>query len=424
MRSAQRVADVVKLLDSLGPEERARVAAVLNVPPLSVHLDQPPPVEDERGGTPQATMFYAVLRNALGDDRPARVTVGGAPAAWQPPRGPGFGGGPMGMGMGGGAHRAPPPGMSITTHVRLTDGTWATFDTHMTQAAATFPWRLLATLGILLAAVLLLSYVAVRWITRPIDALASAADELGRDIHRLPLPETGPTEVRRAANAFNTMQSRLVRLIDDRTRILAAMSHDLRTPITRMRLRAELMDDAESREKFEKDLAEMESMVTQALDFMRGVGAREPVQPIDVMALIHSLQAENREMGRMITVEGQVREPYLAAPSLLKRCIRNLVDNAVFYGGGADVVLEDARAQLAVHVRDRGPGIPDDQLENVFEPFVRLESSRSKETGGTGLGLGIARNIARLHGGDIRLRNMEGGGLEATLTLPRATDRC
>jgi signal transduction histidine kinase len=215
-----------------------------------------------------------------------------------------------------------------------------------------------------------------------------------------------------------------VRLIDDRTRILAAMSHDLRTPITRMRLRAELMDDAESREKFEKDLAEMESMVTQALDFMRGVGAREPVQPIDVMALIHSLQAENREMGRMITVEGQVREPYLAAPSLLKRCIRNLVDNAVFYGGGADVVLEDARAQLAVHVRDRGPGIPDDQLENVFEPFVRLESSRSKETGGTGLGLGIARNIARLHGGDIRLRNMEGGGLEATLTLPRATDRC
>jgi signal transduction histidine kinase len=431
MRPAQRVADIVKLLDSMSPADRDRIAGILNVPPMTVSLDRPPLAEDApTAGGPHGAMFATVLRAALGDDRPIRVVTTGAPPDWTAGARQGFGTGSMGgqqMGgqqMGGqmgagGMHRFPPAGMSILTQVQLRDGSWATFDTQVPEAAATLPWRLLLTLGILLAAVLLLSYVAVRWVTRPLHVLASAADELGRDIHRPPLPEEGPAEVSRAARAFNTMQHRLVRLIDDRTRILAAMSHDLKTPITRMRLRAELLDDDEVRSRFERDLKEMETMVTETLEFMRGLGKREPAQPIDMTALLETLQSENEDMGRTITVAGRAPKPYVGSPSLLKRCIANLIDNAVVYGGRADVTVADEPSGMIIRVRDHGAGIPDDRLEAVFEPFFRLEGSRSRETGGTGLGLGIARDIARVHGGEVRLRNHEQGGLEATLTLPR-----
>jgi signal transduction histidine kinase len=317
-------------------------------------------------------------------------------------------------------HRFPHDGFALLAQVQLTDGTWATFDSQLPPSSATLPWRLLLTLLVLLAAVLLISWVAVRWITRPLGVLATAADELGRNINRPPLPETGPLEVSHAARAFNTMQSRLVRLIEDRTRLLAAMSHDLKTPITRMRLRAELLDDDATRAKFDSDLREMESMVSETLDFMRGLGAREPAQPIDVTALLESLQSDYEAMGRAVTVAGRADAPYRGMPSQLKRCLANLIDNATLYGQCADIAIEDAPAALTIRVRDQGPGIPQDKLESVFDPFVRLEGSRSRETGGTGLGLSIAREIARAHGGDIRLANRPDGGLEAILTLARA----
>ncbi len=258
----------------------------------------------------------------------------------------------------------------------------------------------------------------MRWVTRPLKVLATAADELGRDINRPPLPESGPLEVNRAARAFNTMQARLARFIDERTRLLTAMSHDLKTPITRMRLRAELLDDDQLREKFEKDLIEMETMVGETLDFMRGLSSHEPEQPIDVMTLLASLQADNEAMGRSVTIDGQVARPWSGAPQLLKRCISNLIDNAVNYGKRAEIWAEEEPDQLIIRVRDHGPGIPDSDIDKVFEPFYRLEASRNRESGGTGLGLSIARNIAQAHGGDLRLRNHEEGGLEATLTLP------
>jgi signal transduction histidine kinase len=424
IRSAQRISDIVKLLDSSSPADRARIARILNVPPLAVSLDRPPSREESPPASgPRAAMLSTLLRNALGDDRSIRVSVSGAAPDRRPGRGPGFGPGPMAGPMAGaGMHHFAPPGMSILTQVQLADGTWATFDSQIGEASASLPWRLLLTLSVLLAAVLLLSYVAVRWVTRPLHVLAAAADELGRDIHRPPLPEDGPVEVRRAAHAFNTMQSRLVRLIEDRTRILAAMSHDLKTPITRMRLRAELLDDEELRPKFEKDLVEMQAMVTETLDFMRGAGAREPAQPVDVMALLESLQAENEDMGRRVILAGRAAHPYVGVPSLLKRCLANLIDNAVVYGRQAEVAVSDTSEVLTIRIRDHGPGVPEDQLEAVFEPFARVEASRSRETGGTGLGLSIARDIARTHGGDVRLRNHEQGGLEATLTLPRRRD--
>jgi signal transduction histidine kinase len=420
MQPAQRIADIVKLLDSLSPTERTRIVGIFNAPPLVVSLERPPePGNSETAGGAHAAMFSAVLRAALGDDRPVRVTMRGTAAEWTPPAARVRRTLPMAGPMGPAAmHRFGPDGRSFLTQVRLEDGTWATFDTQITPESANLPWRLLLTLAILLALVLVVSYVAVRWVTRPLHVLASAADGLGRDINRPPLPEGGPVEVSRAARAFNDMQARLIHFIEERTRILAAMSHDLKTPITRMRLRADLLDDETLREKFENDLLEMQTMVTQSLDFMRGLSNGEPEQLVDVMALLETLQADNEAMGRKVTIAGSVAKPLRGMPQLLKRSIGNLLDNAVLYGQRAEIQVAETATELILRIRDHGPGMPEKELESVFQPFYRLEGSRNRETGGTGLGLSIARNIARAHGGEVRLRNHESGGLEAVLTLP------
>lgn len=420
MQPAQRIADIVRLLDSLSPTERERIVGILNVPPLVVSLDRAP-AADNPGllHEPRAAMFSAMLRAALDGDRPVRVTMTGAPTQRASADDRAWSQGPMGDHMAGsGMRRFPAAAFSFLTQVRLQDGTWVSFDTQITQASANLPWRVVLTLAILLAAVLLVSFIAVRWVTLPLKLLASAADELGHDINRPPLPESGPIEVRRAAQAFNTMQGRLARLIDERTRLLTAMSHDLKTPLTRMRLRAEMLEDEALREKFEADLLEMESMVTDTLEFMRGLSKHDPAQLVDIMALLESLQADNEAMGRTVALEGRVTRPWRGAPRLLKRCISNLLDNAILYGKRATIRVEEGPDQLIIRVRDDGPGIPASEMEKVFEPFYRIEGSRSRETGGTGLGLSIARNIAQAHGGDVRLRNHEARGLEAILTLP------
>ncbi len=420
MQQAQRITDVVKLLDSLGPAERERIVSVLSVPPLvlSLHDTAFAPAGEAPVGA-RAMMFTSMLRAALGEERAIRVEPGESfSVARFPAAGYGWHQGMMGGGPGmdpSAMHGGP----VLRTQVQLRDGRWARFDSELPQAAATLPWRLALTLLLLLGAVLALSFVAVRWITRPLQVLASAAEGLGQDIDRPPLDEAGPLEVRRAAQAFNAMQKRLSHFIHDRTRILAAMSHDLKTPITRMRLRADLLDDDALRQRFEADLKEMEIMVTHTLEFMRGLGGNEPRQAVDVMALLESLQADNEAMGRPVRIEGRAHQPFVAVASLLKRCLANLIDNAVLYGGQATVIVEDTPLSLTLRVLDDGPGIAEAELEKVFEPFYRLEASRSRETGGTGLGLTIARNIAQTHGGDIALRNRPEGGLEVVLSLPR-----
>ena len=197
------------------------------------------------------------------------------------------------------------------------------------------------------------------------------------------------------------------------------MSHDLKTPITRLRLRAEMLEDEALRAKFAKDLDEMEAMVAQTLDFMRDASTQEALQRVDAMALLESLQTDYQDTGSRIEIEGSIAQPYPGRPLALRRCLTNLVDNAIRYGGRATIKVEDAADRLTIRVLDDGPGIPEQELEQAFEPFFRGEASRSRETGGTGLGLGIARNIARAHGGDLVLRNRPEGGLEAILSLPR-----
>ena len=420
MQSALRIADTVKLLDAVGDTERQRIAGIFSAPPLTLTLGRAPAgAAGPPLGTPHATMFSTVLRGALGDERP--FTVSAEVVETADIAGPGMGrhAGMMGAEMPmAGPRSFMPGGVRFAVQLRLNDGSWASFDTRIPRDAANLPLRLVLTLLVLLAVVAVLSLVAVRWVTQPLKLLAGAAEALGRDIHRPPLPEHGPTEVRRAARAFNDMQTRLVRFIDERTRLLTAMSHDLKTPITRMRLRAELLDDDDERLRFEKDLKEMEAMVAQTLDFMRGLGS-EAHQPIDLMALVESLQADQAELGRNVSVEGRTNTPVRGMPLALKRCLANLLDNAALYGGSAHVSVLDGPAEVTIRIRDNGPGIPDAELERVFEPFYRLETSRNRATGGTGLGLGIARDIARAHGGDLCLRNHPGGGLEAVLTLSR-----
>jgi signal transduction histidine kinase len=424
MRLAQRIADIGKLLDSLPPAERRRVVAAFNAPPLTISLDRPPAAA---GREPQETdmrlsMFTGVLRYALGDDMQVKVTrPEGAPESFRPR---GRFGPPdrpmMPHRMGGrGMQDFSPEGAYFTVQIALRDGTWVTFDTFLSPQASAIPLRVALTLLILLGSVVVLSLVAVRWVTGPLSSLANAADKLGADINRPPLPETGPVEVQRAARAFNTMQRRLSRFIADRTRILAAMSHDLKTPITRLRLRAEMLDDEAVRGKFAKDLDDMESMVTQTLDLMRDANSIEAVQRVNLMALLESLQTDYQDTGDTVEIEGGIAQPYPCRPHALRRCLTNLVDNAIRYGKRATLRVEDGKERIAIRILDEGPGIPEEEIEKAFEPFFRGETSRSRETGGTGLGLGIARNIARAHGGELSLRNRPEGGLEATLTLPR-----
>jgi signal transduction histidine kinase len=423
MQAAQRIADVVKLLEPLAQAERRRIVQVFSAPPLTISLDQKPldarTLDSESGA--RSALFGAMLGRFLGDRRPAAVAVREEAGVATPARmGPGFMPHPPWMAGGAGVHFGAQPGISFVAQVRLNDGTLLTFDSRQPAATASWPYRLLASLAVLLAAVIAVSLLAVRWTTRPLKALADAADELGRNIDRPPMPEKGPIEVQRAARAFNSMQNRLGRYVRERAATLAAMSHDLKTPLNRLRLRAELLEDGEAKKKIAQDVDEMESMVYDALEFMRGGESAEKPQPIDLNALLESLATDARDTGGTVTVEGKASTPYVGRPQALKRCIGNLLDNALNYGGAASLLVEDTQDRLVIRIRDQGPGIPERELERVFEPFHRLEGSRSRDTGGTGLGLSIARQIAQQHGGTLKLQNVKAGGLEAVLTMPRA----
>ena len=304
----------------------------------------------------------------------------------------------------------------------LLPGDGVSISVQSTIPARTSQWgrRLLRNLAIVDGVMVILCFFAVRLATRPLSVLASAAEDLGRDIDRPPLPERGATELKRAARALNVMQDRLKRYVDTRVKILAAMSHDLKTPITRMRLRTELLEDAQIKAKFARDLDELQQMVVSTLESMRGLSeSSEAVAPIDVGVLISDLKENAEEAGRTLTVSGVARAPVMGRAQALKRCLQNLIDNALAYGQRAEINLREEGGVLNIVVSDDGPGIPEGDLEKVFEPFYRVEGSRNRNTGGSGLGLSIARNIAQAHGGSVRLRNLPGRGLEATLVLPR-----
>lgn len=281
-------------------------------------------------------------------------------------------------------------------------------------------WRTQALIAITLTALLLsvLAYLIANRIARPMRNLSQAAEALGRGEDIQPIAENGPEDIRRMAAAFNVMQDRLKRFISDRTAMLAAIGHDLRTPITSLRLRAEFIRDAEERQKFLATLDEMQAMTEATLTFAREQAVGEPTRMVDVAALVESICGDLADLGRDVAFQEGPRQPYRCRPGALGRAIRNLVENAVRYGERARVAVAKTSAGIDVVVDDDGPGILQQDIERAFKPFVRLETSRSRETGGTGLGLSIARTIARAHGGDVTLINRESGGLRAVLQLP------
>jgi signal transduction histidine kinase len=310
-------------------------------------------------------------------------------------------------------------GRELDVRVTLPDGATIAFRTDVPRAGPPLPRGIFLQLGLLTAALAVALYLMARTITRPLTELARAADAVGRGEPHSALAETGARELREATHAFNVMQERLHRYLASRTNVLAAMSHDLRTPLTRLKLRVETLDDAAQRERFNADLDEMNAMVTSALDLFKGLNADEPLQSIELGALIDNLRREFAELGAEVSIVGDVSARAQAKPHALKRCLTNLVGNAVKYSGAPVTLAVEDGAELVIRVLDDGPGIPDASLEEAFNPFFRLESSRNAATGGTGLGLGIARDIAQAHGGSLVLRNRTPHGLEAELRLPK-----
>ena len=307
-------------------------------------------------------------------------------------------------------------GQTFSVALQLMDGTWLNFSFASVKTLPFSSWSQLLALAGGIAAVMILGVGAMRLITRPIESLASAAEELGRGARPGDVPEAGLNEVRQAARAFNLMQHRIRRMIEDRTQMIAAISHDLRTPITRLRLRAEFVEDAEEQQKMLADLDQMEAIIKSTLAFAREDADTEPTSLVDLTALLQEV-AENHPPAKLMT-----RAPCTlrARPVALRRCFNNLVENAIRYGGSAEIAIRDLPDAIEVTVDDCGPGIPEDRLKDVFRPFVRLEQSRNRDSGGAGLGLAIARSVVLAHGGTIVLANRSEGGLRAWVRLPKA----
>jgi signal transduction histidine kinase len=308
----------------------------------------------------------------------------------------------------------------LVVQARLSDGTWAAVPLR------TSPFRgpgllpgLVAALAVFSGGVAALAVWAAGRVTEPLKRLAEAAGRMEAAGDAPPAEVAGPREVRQAAHALNQMAARLRRFVDDRTRMLAAVSHDLRTMLTRLALRAEYIEDPEQRAKAQREVAEMEEMLSATLAFARDDAKAEARTPVDLGALLADLADDLTEAGRTASYSGPRALTVHARPVALRRALMNVLTNAVAYGGGAEVGLAAQGGTVTVTVSDRGPGIPDAYKEKVFDPFFRIETSRSRETGGTGLGLSVARDIVRGHGGDIALSDREGGGLVATVTLPQ-----
>src|SRR5450830_893018 len=262
------------------------------------------------------------------------------------------------------------------------------------------------------------AWVGARCCAAPIERLVLAARAMGQGLERPPLPEDGSTEFREASRVFNQLQTTLQQRLQERDRVVASVSHDLRTPLTRLRLRAEHLHDAADRSLFRRDIAEMDALITTTLDHLRGVAAPEPPVWTDIKALVDSLADDQQACGHWVPVHGRAGA-LLVQPLALRRCLGNLLSNAVRYGVQAEVFLWDDGREVGIEVRDHGPGLPEAELEHVLQPFVRLEAAAQRYRGGMGLGLSIARDIALRHQGQLQLRNRPEGGLMAVVRLPR-----
>jgi len=306
----------------------------------------------------------------------------------------------------------------LQAHLSLSDGSPLTIDIMPRGVMPVADW-LPYVFIVQMALLMLCAWYAVRQATRPLGRLAEAAETLDPNRRGPALDETGPSEVAHAAAAFNAMRERIAHYLEERVQILAAISHDLQTPITRMRLRADMADDTPERDKLVRDLAEIERLVQDGIAYARSAhSSGEKATRIDLSSFIDSIAYDYQDIGKAVRVSGVVFGTVATKPHALRRILANFVDNALKYAGSAEINVARDDGRTVIAVLDRGPGIPDDRLEAAMKPFFRLEGSRNRETGGAGLGLAIAQQLAASIGGAVRLCNRPGGGLAAEIVLP------
>jgi signal transduction histidine kinase len=311
----------------------------------------------------------------------------------------------------------PGPRKHFQGHLRLSDGSPVTIDVRpaMVPLSPWLPAVLLGQLALLIAC----TWLAVRIAIRPLTRLASAVETLDPNAHPVHLDEKGPTEVAHAARAFNAMQARIAAYLKERMQLLAAISHDLQTPITRMKLRAEFMDESAEKDKLCNDLGEMEHLVREGVAYARSIhGSTEESRRIDLDSFLDSLVFDYQDMGKDVQLRGKSEAVVDTRPHALRRVLVNLTDNALKFAGAAELQIQANAGNLTLKIMDRGPGIAEEELAQVMQPFYRVENSRNRSTGGTGLGLAIAQQLASALGGSLTLSNREGGGLCAELKLP------
>ncbi|MHC8363774.1 sensor histidine kinase [Pseudomonas sp. LS2P72] len=302
--------------------------------------------------------------------------------------------------------------------IELSDSTWLMFSAPSRSWGLDETPRYLIVILLVLISTALVALIATRRLATPLQHFADGARRFGVDFRAPPIEPLGPQEIRQAILAFNAMQAQLQHFIRDRTQMLAAISHDLRAPLTRMRLRGEFIEDSEQQQRLFRDVDEMQAMINSALEFFRDDARLEPATQFDLAELLQTLLDDYRDQGVEIAFSGPLRWVYFGRPSGLKRVMTNLLDNAIKYASEPAIELIPGAGEVRIKVLDRGPGIPDASLEQVFAPFFRLEGSRNKSTGGVGLGLSAARAIVLEHGGELTLRNRSKGGMEALVVLP------
>ena len=314
----------------------------------------------------------------------------------------------------------PGPKKHFQGHLRLSDGSPVTIDVRPSMVPLS-PWLPVVLLG-QLALMLACTWLAVRIAIRPLTRLANAVETLDPNAHPINLDEKGPNEVAYAARAFNSMQARIAAYLKERMQLLAAISHDLQTPITRMKLRAEFMDDSAEKDKLWNDLGEMEHLVREGVAYARSIhGSTEESRRTNLDSFLDSLVFDYQDMGKEVQLSGKSEAVIDTRPHALRRVLVNLTDNALKFAGAAELLIQRDKSSLSIKVMDRGPGIAEEELAQVMEPFYRVENSRNRSTGGTGLGLAIAQQLALALGGSLTLSNREGGGLCAELKLPLHT---
>lgn len=415
-----RTAALVELLDETPPQLHDQIRNAASSPLLYYWISAGPALE-ETGSSAVDLRIRHNLQRELGEDRTIRSKVGRNISVPHYHR-PGRNVRQRDFNQQRTDKRRNIP-LIVAMSVQLDSGRWLNMAARV-YFQRTSLIRTFITVGIMAIAVTVIIALSIRRLTRPLKDLAQAADQLGRGDDAERVTEAGPPEVRGAIRAFNVMQERLTRFIRDRTAMLAAISHDLRTPITSLRIRAEFIEDEENRSRVIQSLDEMQRMVEATLAFAKDEANREESSRVDLAEFLDAIVTDYQDMKQPVTLEGEPpseRLVFAFRPIAMRRALRNLIDNAVRYGGEARVGFTAGTDSVTITIRDRGPGIPEEQLERVFEPFLRLESSRSEETGGIGLGLAIARSNIHAHGGTLTLANAVGGGLVVSVILPKAT---